>query len=249
MALNRVDFPTIPNPVAGDWALLTELVSKSFQNINSPLQVDGSNIPQGTVFQIGGIIYHADSDTAITGTSSDYVKLTPNSGDGGATADASFVSSLTGVSWNKIYNGYYDTSGNLYIFNEARAVADGELAVSYTSFGDLWDKMAGQSLTSSDDVEFSSVQCASIDITAVTLAGVYTGSTASETNLPIGTIILVYTGSSNYNINQDIYPRVGTYDYSLTTGPYLSGTWRARGRVNTYVDVHLVRYILAQRTE
>ena len=34
MAINRVDFPTTPNPVSGDWEKLTNLVNKSFQNIN-----------------------------------------------------------------------------------------------------------------------------------------------------------------------------------------------------------------------
>lgn len=133
MAINRVDFPTTPNPVSTDWAKLVNLTSKSFQNVNSPLQVDGSNIPQGATFQVGGVIYHADSDTAITGTSSDYVKLAPSGG--GATLTPSFVANLTGVSWNKVYNGYYDVSGNLYVFDEALAVNNGGIPQAFTYFG------------------------------------------------------------------------------------------------------------------
>jgi len=130
MAIARVDFPTVPNPVAGDWALLTELVSKSFKNINNPLQAISGNIPQGSLFQVGDVIYYANADYAITGTSSNYVKLTPTvSGD---ELNAAYVSSLTGVSWNKIYNGYYDVSGNLYVFDEAKAIYANILAVSYT---------------------------------------------------------------------------------------------------------------------
>jgi hypothetical protein len=119
MAIDRVDFPTTPNPVSGDWSLQTSLVSKAFQNINNPIQWSGTNILQGATFQIGGIVYYANADTAITGTLSDYVKLTPNVGDSGATCDAAFVPNLTGVTWNKLYNGYYDT-GDLVIFDEVK---------------------------------------------------------------------------------------------------------------------------------
>jgi len=128
MAINEVVFPTTPNPVSGDWEKIVNVVTKSFQNINSPLQVDGSNIPQGAVFQVGGHVYHADSDTSISGTSSDYVKLTVS----GTTLVPSFVSSLTSVTWNKVYNGYYDGSGNLYVFDEAKAVVAGELVSNKT---------------------------------------------------------------------------------------------------------------------
>lgn len=118
MAINRLDFGTVPNPVGGDWALNAAILAKAFQNDYSPLQVDSTNIPQGATFQVGGVIYYTASDTAITGTPSLYVKLTPNVGDSGATLDAAFVANLSGVTWNKIYNGYYDVSGNLYIFDE-----------------------------------------------------------------------------------------------------------------------------------
>jgi len=116
MAINEVVFPTVPNPLAGDWSKIVSLVSKSFQNVNDPLQVVGTNIPQGATFQVGGIVFYADSDTAITGTESDYVKLTVS----GTTLVPSFVTTLTGVNWNKVWNGYYDTSDNLYLFSEIK---------------------------------------------------------------------------------------------------------------------------------
>ena len=53
MAINRVDFPTTPNPVSGDWEKIVNIVTKSFQNVASPLQVNGLNIPQGATFQVG----------------------------------------------------------------------------------------------------------------------------------------------------------------------------------------------------
>lgn len=135
MALDRIDFPTTPNPVSGDWDKIVSLVAKSFQNINSPLQVYGTNIPRGAVFQVGGIIYYGTSDTEISGTSSDYVKIEPNSGDSGATALASFIASLNGVAWNNVYNGYYDSSGNLYVFDEAKAVATGAITSGNSRLG------------------------------------------------------------------------------------------------------------------
>ncbi len=163
MALDRIDFPTTPNPVAGDWAKIVSLVSKGFQNINSPLQVDGSNIPSGATFQVGGIIYYGTSDTSISGTSSDYVKIEPNSGDSSATALASFVSSLSGVTWNKVYNGYYDGDGNLYIFDEVKAILAGHLSGSYSKFSELWNAHLGQNLRTTDDVEFNSITVGTVN--------------------------------------------------------------------------------------
>lgn len=135
MALNRLDFGTTPNPVTGDWALNAAILAKAFQNTYDPLQFVSTNIPQGATFQIGGVIYYGSSDTAITGTPSAYVKLTPNAGDSGATCDAAFVANLTGVTWSKIYNGYYDVSGNLHIFDEILAIADDVISSANTALG------------------------------------------------------------------------------------------------------------------
>jgi hypothetical protein len=139
MACNRVDYPTTPNPVSGDWAKIINLVAKAFLSLNDPLQVDGSNIPLGATFQVEGVVYHTDSDTAITGTPSDYVKLIPNSGDSGATADFAFVANLSGVTWNKIYNGYYDSSDNLYIFDETKAILVGDLSIANSRYSYITD--------------------------------------------------------------------------------------------------------------
>jgi hypothetical protein len=89
-------------------------------------------------------VYRADADEAITGTASKYVRITP----AGASASAAYVSSLAGVSWNNQYNGYYDASGNLYIFDESRALYDGAVATVKTRFvhqqenGDVYIKTA-----------------------------------------------------------------------------------------------------------
>lgn len=122
MAIVKVIFPDV-SPVAG-------LIANTYQAQNNQLMelvrwigmvdpVSGSNIIQGAVINVGGIIYKVDADTAITGTVSKYVKITPSVDT--LTCTASFVSNLTGVSWNKINNGYYDVSGNLYLFDELSA--------------------------------------------------------------------------------------------------------------------------------
>lgn len=94
-----------------------------------PLRVVGSVIKKGALFNIGGSLFVADADTSITGVASPYIRITPS----GSSATAAFVSSLTGVSWNASYNGYYDGSGNLYIFDELRALAAGAITTLYTT--------------------------------------------------------------------------------------------------------------------
>ncbi len=115
MALDRVSFPDGVTGAAGDRANFVALLVQLTQKWNGDPQKFSSDIvPQGAMIQIGGVIYKGTSDTAITGSASSYVKITPS----GATASASYVSSLSGVTWNPSYNGYYDGSGNLYISPE-----------------------------------------------------------------------------------------------------------------------------------
>jgi hypothetical protein len=124
MAINRVLAPngshTGPNNLSEIIAQLAALVNDKEQ----PARISGSNVLAGAFFNIGGALYLADGNVAISGTASDYVKLTPS----GATAAASFVANLTGVTWNATYKGYYDGSGNLYVFNEAKAFTSGAIA-------------------------------------------------------------------------------------------------------------------------
>lgn len=60
---------------------------------------------------------------------------------------------------------------------------------------------------------------------------VYDGSSSGETNYPIGTMVLVAHGTSNTTINAAYtVRRFDQYDFSMSSGSALSGTWRARGR-------------------
>lgn len=128
MAINRLLAPTDPPTANADWTRLNALVSALALHQEQPLRIIGSNVVKGALFQIGGTLYLADADTAITGTPSNYVKITP-SGDG-STCSASYVSSLTGVTWSSTYNGYYDSGSpaSLYIFDEGKAYTAGQIA-------------------------------------------------------------------------------------------------------------------------
>lgn len=96
-------------------------VSQALDYINAlvrdkePLErIEAGYIKQGSRFSIGGVLYICDSDIAISGTASATtlaVKITPS----GSAATPSYVDDLTGVSWNASYQGYYDSSGNLYL--------------------------------------------------------------------------------------------------------------------------------------
>lgn len=132
MAIDLLANPTATAPTAlADYqAILTQLVANG-QAFTGRLIVQGSNIKAGTVILIGGVLYKATTDTAITGTASSYVKITPS----GATASAAFVANLTGVTWNDAYGGYYDGSGNLHVFDEGLAVSSGALASAKTELG------------------------------------------------------------------------------------------------------------------
>jgi hypothetical protein len=132
MAIIRIPYPE-PLPLySSDYVKQNNLIEQLFLCTYRPVEIVSGNIQRGAVIQCGGTVYYADADTAITGTPSDYVKLTP-SGDG-SSLSASYVANLTGVSWNQAYNGYYDVSGNLYIFNEAIALGNGEISAVKTKY-------------------------------------------------------------------------------------------------------------------
>lgn len=135
MAIIKISAPSSLPLSTADYQAQNNQLIELIRNIGQAIQVNGSNVIKGAVFNVGGIIYIADNDTAISGTPSDYVKITP-SGDT-LTCTASFAANLTGVSWNKSYNGYYDGGGNLYIFDEIIAINYGVLSVPYTKYGTL----------------------------------------------------------------------------------------------------------------
>lgn len=127
MAIERVPYPNALPTVVGDYAAQNDLIYAAFLYAQHPVPVVAGNIVKGAVFNIGGTVYQATADTAIAGGASAYVKITP----AGAAATAAYVANLAGVAWNDTYAGYYDGAGNLYLFDEAKAILAGALAVPY----------------------------------------------------------------------------------------------------------------------
>lgn len=118
MSINKVSSPQDPLVSTADWTNIKTLVEASHLGQELPVRVDYDNdlILSGAIFCVGGSFYRATSNTAITGTKSRYVKLTVS----GDTLIPSYVSSLSSVSWNDTYLGYYDVSGNFYIFDYSK---------------------------------------------------------------------------------------------------------------------------------
>ncbi len=134
MPIIRVPYPNPLPTIQSDYIKQNDLLLAGFLQVNKPIWEDAANnIVQGAIFQVGGTIYYCNAATAITGTPSDYIKLTPSGDD--TTVAPAYVANLTGVTWNSAYNGYYDVSGNLYVFDELNAFQDGEITLMNTK---LW---------------------------------------------------------------------------------------------------------------
>lgn len=139
MALTRIDNPTpsAPEALADYVQILAVANAAQLQALrgNSHSCIDFANnfAREGVVFYVAGVLYKAVTDQAIGGTPSKYVKITPSE----ATAAIDYVASLAGVSWNDAQSGYYDGSGNLYVFDEARAVYDGVVSAGKTLAGQI----------------------------------------------------------------------------------------------------------------
>lgn len=94
-----------------------------------PIDFDNNEIPQGAIVNLGGTMLKAVAAESISGTPSKYVKVDVSA------YTAAYVVDLTGVTWDSAYNGYYDVTGNVYLFDEATAYFDGEISETHTSQG------------------------------------------------------------------------------------------------------------------
>jgi hypothetical protein len=115
--IERINSPLSAPAGLSDYQAQNALTAALMLGMQMPVKIVESDILPGSLFYVGGTLYKATSYTAITGVSSDYVKLTPNA-DGSELA-ASYVASLAGVTWNSVYKGYYDVDGNLYVWDFA----------------------------------------------------------------------------------------------------------------------------------
>ena len=128
MPINKITSPSEVPAAIADYTAQNNLIEALLLAAQGAQRIVGSNVAKGAIFYVGGTTYKADADTAITGTASDYVKLTPSVD--GLTLAASYVASLSGVAWNSTYNGYYDASGNLYVFDELKALSLGTITTA-----------------------------------------------------------------------------------------------------------------------
>jgi len=121
-------FVLIPGPgdapaTSEDWDKINNVLVGIGMGMLNSTRVVGSNIKRGSIVYYAGAWYVTDADTAITGTASDYVMLTNTAG----VITASFVSSISTVSFNRTWNGWYDSSMRLFIFDEVKAFGDGAI--------------------------------------------------------------------------------------------------------------------------
>jgi hypothetical protein len=127
MAIDKQTAPLDSPASLTDWQRLidiTDTLALSFKNPWPVKVVTGTGyIIRGSVFYIGGAWYKANIDVAITGTETDYIQLTVDNINNLVTA--AYVATLTDVSWNDQWNGWYDTTGKFYVFDESLAYGAG----------------------------------------------------------------------------------------------------------------------------
>jgi len=202
MAINRISNPvaaaTPPTATTG-YTYQNNKLDAFTLNLTPPWPISGSNVVKGALFNIESVLYQADAATAITGTASNYVKITP----AGATASAAFVADLTDVAWDDDYNAYLDASGNLYVFDETTAFFDKEIDEVKTFKADV---IVGASLTTEAlwHTFLSTYIPTSGDRIIPYIGIVYTTAGATIPCLYIlnGTGITIYaTGSTDYNFS------------------------------------------------
>jgi len=217
MGLNRIDYPANLTTQA-DFSQHSELIETRFlDQVTPPLQVVAGVIPQGVVLQIGGAVYRSDSDTTITGTPSDYVRVTPD----GATATAAYVSTLAGVSWAKQYAGYYDGSDNLYLFDEGKALAAGDIASvfgRYLAQQENGDVRVGRDLSVGNDLTVTD--------------GATVGGTLNAGNVNTG------NGATEiFDMNQDLRTDDNVAFATVNTGQGANELYDMNQNVKTYSNV------------
>ena len=106
-----------------DWDKINNVFVGVGMGMLNSTRVVGTNVKRGSIVYFAGAWYVTDADTAITGSASDYVMLTNTAG----VVSASFVSSISAVSFNRTWNGWYDSSMRLHIFDEVKAFGDGAI--------------------------------------------------------------------------------------------------------------------------
>ena len=171
MAINKITAPLSTGPSVFAQPVLNQLAAL-LTDCNHGTRVSGGYVKAGSLWNIGGAMFLADSNTAITGTrspSTTGIKFTVS----GSTATASYGTDTP--TWNASYQGYYDGSGNYYYIGSIKAgdfpfsaagvqknlsTSAGSYTVSYISFLLYISKTSNSSTAS--EVGYFKVQKAGI---------------------------------------------------------------------------------------
>jgi hypothetical protein len=114
MAINKITAPLSTSPSVFAAPVINQLAAL-LADCNHGTRVSGGYVKKGSLWNIGGTMFLADSDTAITGTRSDATTGVMFTVSG----DAATVSYGTdAVTWSGASQGYYDSSSNYYYCGE-----------------------------------------------------------------------------------------------------------------------------------
>lgn len=123
MAIDKQTAPLDSPETLTDWQRLIDITDTLALSFKNPWPVKNDKIIRGSCFYIGGAWYVANVDVAISGTASDYIQMTVDTVN--SLIAPAYVSTLVDVTWNDQYNGWYDTTGHFYVFDENVAYAAG----------------------------------------------------------------------------------------------------------------------------
>lgn len=123
MAIIKIGAPLATAPNVFATPVINQLLALAV-DCNHGYRIGGGVVKKGSLWNIGGAMYIADSDTAILGSKNQGLPncaMAIKFSVSGNEATATYVSDLTGVSWNGEYQGNYDASGNMYYYKCKKA--------------------------------------------------------------------------------------------------------------------------------
>lgn len=111
MAINKIVAPLATSPNVFAAPVINHLNAHAI-NVNPIIKIANGYVKKGAMFCIGGELFAADADTAILGSNT--LAIAVRFDVSGTTATATYVDSVSGLTWNGAYHGWYDGSGYYY---------------------------------------------------------------------------------------------------------------------------------------
>lgn len=118
MAIIKISSPLSTSPSVFAEPVLNQLLALAI-DCNHGNRIGNGYVKKGSLWNIGGVMFIADADTAINGSKNQGLStcaMAIRFSVSGSTATATYINDLTGVTWNGEYQGYYDASGNMYYY-------------------------------------------------------------------------------------------------------------------------------------